>query len=65
MNNLMLEIPVNPDGKPRVSGEYSPTPDNEILKATTIEDRDICSTNWGTQYTAWGSYYGHQFGKSR
>ena len=36
--NLMSEIPVDPDSKPRESSEDSPTPDSEILRATTFDD---------------------------
>jgi hypothetical protein len=38
MINSMLEIPVDPDGKPRESNEDSPTPDIKILGATAIND---------------------------
>jgi hypothetical protein len=36
--NLTSEIPVDPNGKPRKAGEDSPTPDIEILGATTFDD---------------------------
>ena len=36
--NTTSEIPVDPDGKPRESGEDSPTPDIEILGATACDD---------------------------
>jgi hypothetical protein len=36
--NSTSEIPVDPDGKPRESGEDSPTPNMEILEATTFDD---------------------------
>jgi len=36
--NSMSEIPVDPDGKPRESGEESHTPDIEILGATAFDD---------------------------
>jgi len=36
--NSTLEIPVDPDGKPRESGEDSPTPDIEILGSTAFDD---------------------------
>jgi hypothetical protein len=34
----MSEIPLDPDGKPRESGEDSPAPDIEILRATAFDD---------------------------
>jgi len=37
MFNLMSEMPVDPDGKPRKSGEDSPTQDMEILGATGFD----------------------------
>jgi hypothetical protein len=36
--NSMSEIPVDPDRKPRDSGEDSPTPDTKILGATAFDD---------------------------
>ena len=36
--NTTSEIPADPDGKPRESGEDSPTPDIEILGATAFDD---------------------------
>ena len=36
--NSTSQIPVNPDGKPRESGEDSPTPDIEILGATAFDN---------------------------
>jgi hypothetical protein len=36
--NTTSEIPVDRDGKPRESGEDSPTPDIEILGATAFDD---------------------------
>jgi hypothetical protein len=36
--NSTSEIPVDPDGKPRESGEDSPAPDIEILGATAFDD---------------------------
>jgi hypothetical protein len=36
--NSTSEIPMDPDGKPRESGEDSPTPDIEILGATAFDD---------------------------
>jgi len=36
--NTTSEIPVDPDGNPRESGEDSPTPDIEILGATAFDD---------------------------
>lgn len=36
--NVTLEIPVDLEEEPRESGEDSPTPDIEILQATTFED---------------------------
>jgi hypothetical protein len=34
--NSTSEIPVDPDGKPRESGENSPTPDIEIFGSTAF-----------------------------
>jgi hypothetical protein len=37
-SNLMSEIPVDPDGKPRETSEDSYTPDIEIVRVTALND---------------------------